>query len=186
MKYHSMAIESDEHLVRRYREEGSKELIGALFERYNKMVFLVCMKYLSDEELAKDAAMQVFESLFTKLRHHEIAAFKSWLYAVTRNHCLGLLRKPSAKTVSWEENLTEVSVIMESVEKEHQKEEALMQLEDAVSRLKPDQRQCIDLFYLQNKRYEEIIRITGFTFKQVKSHIQNGRRNLRILMEKRS
>lgn len=181
-----MAHDSDEHLVKIYRETRNRKIVGTLFTRYNKMVFLVCMKYLEDEEAAKDAAMQVFESLFVTLQQHEVETFKPWLYSVTRNHCLGLLRKKKPATVPLTDNLVQDADPMEFREETHQKEKTLIQLEEAIGQLKPDQRTCIVLFYLEKKSYEEIITTTGFSFKQVKSHIQNGRRNLRILMEAKS
>jgi len=58
----------------------------------------------------------------------------------------------------------------------------LQQLPNAISNLNTEQRLCINLFYLKEKCYEEISMQTGYSLKQVKSYIQNGKRNLKIYL----
>lgn len=158
--------------------------MGILYERYMELVYGVCLKYLKDSEAAKDATMQVFEELVSKLHKYEVDNFKSWLYTLARNHCLMQLRTPkNLKTVEFNAEL------MQTGEDVHlngifQKEEQLKQLEQCLAALSAEQKQSVELFYLQNKSYKEISDITGTEWNQVRSLIQNGRRNLKICMEK--
>lgn len=179
---------SDEEIIARYRSEGDAGYIGVLYKRYMHLVLGVCMKYLQDEDESKDAVMQIFEKLLTDLRKYEIGAFKAWLHTVTRNHCFLHLRR----------NKKEISrvdpYIMEKQTAKHQEEsvsmdgqaheQRLQDMEQALERLEPHQRQCIELFYLQQKSYTEVAALTGFNMNQVKSYIQNGKRNLKIMLGK--
>jgi RNA polymerase sigma factor (sigma-70 family) len=138
------------------------------------------MKYLRNHEDARDAAVDVFEQLLIKLRKHEVSNFKSWLYSVAKNHCLMKLRK-GKNHVELQENMVE---IVESLPELHQQEEAgkeeqLKKLEESIPLLNQEQRTCIELFYLKERSYQEIMEQTGFSFKEVKSYIQNGKRNLK-------
>jgi RNA polymerase sigma-70 factor (ECF subfamily) len=67
--------------------------------------------------------------------------------------------------------------------KAEEKEKQFVALENAIEELSAEQKKCVDLFYLKEKSYVEIAEITGFTLNEVKSYIQNGKRNLKIKLE---
>jgi RNA polymerase sigma factor (sigma-70 family) len=151
-----------------------------------ELVFGVCLKYLEDREAAKDAVMQIFEELVIKLHKHEIENFKSWLYTVSKNYCLMQLRSSkNRKTV-------ELPVeFMQSGEIVHlngslQKEEQFQLMEKCLQALTAEQKETVTLFYMQQKSYNEIVQETGLEWNKVRSLIQNGRRNLKICMDKNS
>jgi RNA polymerase sigma factor (sigma-70 family) len=173
---------SDEALVDMYRTSKSTEAFGLLYERYSHLVYGVCMKYLKDVDNAKDATMQIFEKLITDLPRHEVQVFKAWLYRVAQNHCLMILRSNNHLTKSvdvFSENSVEfIDELHLKVEKEIQ----LTKMEDSLKDLNEDQRRCVEMFYLEKKTYIEIMQETGFNFMQVKSFIQNGKRNLKQKM----
>ncbi len=173
----------DLELVRQYRRTGDVELVGKLFERHTDMVFLVCQRYLEDEEESKDATMQVFEQLLTALRRHEVSNFKSWLHTLTKNHCLQLLRAKRQRDKTWQELPTEEAE-EQALSPMDARELELQSLEQGMLHLPVLQRTCLELFYYQQKSYQEIVELTGCDLKQVKSYIQNGRRNLKIYVDK--
>jgi RNA polymerase sigma-70 factor (ECF subfamily) len=143
------------------------------------------MNYLDEEEKAKDAAMQVFENLFTILTRHEIRNFKSWLHVVTKNHCLMQIREQKQHQIirdEWEKVYPDNMESPLFLNPYDEKEKSLIGLEEAIGMLSKEQRICIELFYLKKKSYSEIVEITGDSYLQVKSHIQNGKRNLKILL----
>ncbi len=181
---------NDNFLIEEYRQKQDKNLVGELFKRYTGFVFLISMKYLKDEDQSKDAVMQIFEKLFDDLLLHEIDNFKAWLHTVTRNHCLGILRKEQSMQKHLD-RIKENAVFMENGQEEHlinkdKTEKSIGNLEKALEKLKPEQKKCIQLFYLDEKMYKEIAEITGFSQKKVKSYIQNGKRNLKIILQKMS
>ena len=174
---------TDAELILAYKNSQQKEMVGELFKRYTGLVFGVCLKYLKDRELAKDAVMQLFEKLLSTLLTHEVAHFKSWLYVSARNHCLMQLRSAKGKIH------TEISpFLMENREEEHQTdgielETNLSKLEKCIDTLNTEQKKCVQLFYLQERCYQEVAEHTGYDMGKVKSYIQNGKRNLKICME---
>ena len=168
-----------------YRQTESLDVLAVLFQRYMELLFGVCFKYLKDSESAKDAVMQIFEELVQKLNRHEVDNFKSWLYTLAKNYCLMQLRTPkNLKTTELKGDF------MQSEEEVHlngimQKEENFKQLERCMQTLSAEQKLTVELFYLQNKCYKEISDETGIEWNKVRSYIQNGRRNLKICMEKK-
>ncbi len=175
----------DKDLINLYTESQNKKFVGELYKRYTRFVFLISMKYLKDEAESQDAVMHIFEKLFTDLNKHEITNFKPWLHTVTRNHCLMKLRGEQFVIKKKLEYKKDYQNFMETESEFHHIDEnnsdgKIEILQNAVNDLNPEQKKCVSLFYLQEKTYEEVVNITGFTFKQVKSYIQNGKRNLKI------
>lgn len=176
---------SDSELINLYKEKGDKQVVGVLYKRYTGFVFAVCMKYLQNRDSGSDAVMQIFENLFDDLKHHSVSNFKSWLYTVAKNHCLQQIRKDKhekGRVVDFAKN---AEVFMENKPDFHPDGEEVLEikltnLEQALCNIPPEQRECIELFYLQQKSYKEVSEITGYTLNEVKSFIQNGKRNLKI------
>lgn len=174
----------DEELVALYKKSGELAIVGELYNRYTSLTYGVCLKYLKDREESKDAVMHIFEKLIVTLKDHEISQFKGWLYVTARNHCLMQLRAGKNK------KFEEISpFLMESGEDVHllegpEIESNLSKLESCIETLPEEQKQCVKLFYLEKKCYKEITELTGFELNKVKSYIQNGKRNLKICMEK--
>ena len=174
---------SDEELLASYRLSGDVELLGALLQRYTTLLLGVAMKYLKDRTQAEDAVQQVFLKALTHLPKDQINNFKGWLYILMRNHCLQQLR--DKQVFSSEEQLDNVAGDATGNDDMQQKEYTLQQMEECLGELSAEQRISITLFYLQKCSYDQIISQTGFTFMQVKSYIQNGKRNLRLILEKK-
>ena len=171
-------------MVALYRESGDLSVLGELYQRYMDLVYGVCLKYFKEPETAKDSVMQIFEELVSKLKKHEVDNFKGWLHQLAKNYCLMQLRTPkNLKIVEFKTELvqTEENVHLDGV---LEKEENFKLLEYCLSKLNDDQEKTIRLFYLEEKCYNEIVEITGSEWNQVKSLIQNGRRNLKNCMEK--
>lgn len=163
------------------------EIIGELFNRYGHIVLGVCMKYLRNEEEAQDACMQVFEKLIVELKKSSVSNFKAWLHTVSRNHCLIRIRTMAGEQKHQAEffkNFSEEFVNFWA-EMNHIQEEELemVKLHSAMVKLDPEQRTCLELIYFQDKSYREITEITGFDQNKVKSCIQNGKRNLKNMLE---
>lgn len=180
---------TDTELLQHFRKTADSQWLGWLFERYSLLVFGVCMKYLLNATDAQDATQHVFEKALGEVGKYEIPFFKSWIYSVAKNHCLMQIRsrnsKPGTTDELPEETITELLTDQELKMKELLMEEQSHQLKAALHELNPEQRICVDMFYLEKLSYHEIETKTGFSFAQVKSHIQNGKRNLRIILEKK-
>jgi RNA polymerase sigma factor (sigma-70 family) len=176
---------SDAELTALFFDSGDNALIGILYERYGHLVLGLCLKYLKNRDEARDATLRIFEDLITDLRRHRVEYFKSWLYTYSRNFCLMELRKRQTLLKKELELKMNAGLVMESGDGSHlkEKEEQYEMMERAMEQLNSEQRTCVDLFYLRNHSYNEIAALTGFSAKDVKSHIQNGKRNLKIKIE---
>ncbi|MBL0135399.1 MAG: sigma-70 family RNA polymerase sigma factor [Chitinophagaceae bacterium] len=177
---------SDQELLERFYSSHDNQWLGIVLQRYTLLLLGVCMKYLKNEDEAKDAVQQVFLKTITELHKYKVDYFKSWLYMVAKNHCLMKLRDRQGKQpfeLKEQQLMTpeEESNKNLHIEKDRQLELMAMCLEE----LNSEQQQCVTLFYLEKKSYQEIAEKTGYSLMQVKSHIQNGKRNLKILLEKK-
>lgn len=181
-KIHSATDEAI--LIAGFKESGDLNILAELYNHYMELVYAVSLKYLKDSEASKDVVMEVFEELIDKLKKHDVANFKSWLYTLVKNHCLMKLRTLSRhKSVILDENGMH---LQEELHQEdiNEKEWQLQQMSDCIKKLAADQKITVELFYLQQKCYKEITEITGLDWNKVRSLIQNGRRNLKICMDK--
>ena len=176
---------SDRELIALYKQSGDLDVLGELYQPYMDLVYGVCVKYLKETETAKDAVMAIFEELIIKLKKHEVDNFKGWLHTLARNYCLMQLR--SAKNIKTSEFDPENVQLTENVHLNGimEKEEHLQQLNECLQSLSPEQKTVVELFYLQHKCYKEIESITGVQWNRIRSHIQNGRRNLKICMDRK-
>jgi len=179
---------SDIELVMRFKKTGDAQIIGELFNRYQHIVLGVCIKYLKNIDKSNDATMHLFQELFEYLKKYEIKDFKSWMLTIARNYCLRLL-KQEQHNIELNEVTEKNNAVGFMENEEHlthlkEKEKLLDRLSDAVERLKPGQKECIQLFYLKSMSYQEVCDETGYEIKKVKSFIQNGKRNLQLLSER--
>ena len=176
---------SDLELLEKFYADRDNQWLGILLERYTLLLLGVCMKYLKNEELARDSVQQIFLKAITELQKYRVEYFKSWIYMVAKNHCLMQLRDKPGK------NTTEVKESIPAETDETDKESLLLNektyeyMGEALKELNADQQLCVTLFYMEKKSYHQITEQTGYSMMQVKSHIQNGKRNMRILIEKK-
>jgi len=170
---------SDGELLADYQNSRDMEILGELYQRYMHLVYGVCLKYFGEREKSKDAVIQIFEKLVTEVEKHEISNFKSWLFVVSKNHCLMELRKTKPGKTMLISDEREMAVFMEKEQELHpidKEPEEINEkaLNDCIERLKEEQKQCVRLFYFENKSYREIGSVLNLEEKKVKSFIQNG------------
>jgi RNA polymerase sigma factor (sigma-70 family) len=177
---------TDQELLARYNADHNNVWLGILLQRYTLLLLGVCMKYLKNEDEAKDSVQHIFLKVIQELQKYKVDYFKSWLYMVAKNHCLMKLRDKqnkipaelTEKLMAAPEETTDWQLLV-------QNDLTLELMESSLKELNPEQLQCVTLFYLEKKSYQEITEVTGFSMLQVKSYIQNGKRNLKILIEKK-
>lgn len=180
---------NDEELAAAYFASGNRSQMGQLFDRHVKTVYGVCLFYFKDRDAAQDAVMAIFEKLLVELRRHKVEHFKAWLGFVTRNYCISELRKNKpgrfvseayldfeVKPADWDEEAIIAGVTDEVL---------LKYLQECLPLLKDKQRVCVELFYLKDYTYQQIETETGYTLNEVKSYIQNGKRNLKLIIEEK-
>lgn len=177
---------SDEDLLKLYLLDGDLNHLGDLYQKHSEMVYYVCLRYFKEPERSKDAVMQIFEELIDKVKKQDIQDFPRWLYVVSKNHCLMSLRSAKNKQEIVTDNFVEFSMNLHQEENYQEREEQLLRLESCLDTLIEKQKKSIQLFFIEQKCYKEVVEITGFSMNDVKSYIQNGKRNLKNCMERNS
>ena len=183
---HALAEMTDEDLLQHIKHTGDKKGFAILYKRYVHLLLGWCLRYLKKQDASEDAVMDIMEQLIQNLHRYEIKDFKNWLFLVTRNHCYMRLRGQTHILV---DDLSRIDCEddMENQEEVHLNiEQQENNLHEAIEGLKGPQKECIVLFYFKKKTYKEIVELTGYDEKKVKSHIQNGKRNLKLELNKTS
>ncbi len=177
----------DEQLIEEYKLTHNPEVISILFKKYQHLVLGVCLKYLKNSNDAADACMEIFEKMHLDLTKHQINFFKAWLHKVACNYCLMKLRKVNIN-IEYKENVEQEfdnDYQYATLQTMENKEADYLKLEWCIEKLKENQKRCIYLFYTMELSYKEIVLDTGWTFNEVKTHVQNGKLNLKKCVQTR-
>lgn len=177
---------TDQELVERYKQSGETRYVGELFQRYTPLISALSWKYLKDQVETEDALMEVFEIIVKDLKQYEVSNFKTWVYSVTKHHCLKKVRKKQPQLVDAGQVLINAADDYDPQHDPYQLEIQIDRLKGAIQNLTTEQRQCIELFYLEEKSYKEVASLTGYSLKEVKSYLQNGKRNLKGYMAEKN
>ncbi len=184
LSLHKFKHIEDKELLQHFYNDGNNEWLGILLQRYTMLLFGVSMKYLKNEEEAKDAVQQVFLKAINELHKYKVEYIKSWLYMVTKNHCLMKLRDKGKNTFEINEQILAAPQDNQDLLQMEKKDRELNLMTQSLKLLNTEQQQCVTLFYFEKKSYQQISDQTGYSLLQVKSHIQNGKRNLKLQMER--
>jgi len=182
-------LQTDDELLRKYIETGNQDLLAEIYFRYYHLVYGICLKYFNDREMAKDGVMMIYEKLLAELQRHEVRNFKSWLYKLTVNFCLMQIRSQKARRKNFmvwkngQDIFVETEDEVHPIDKDNPDE---TRLKDCLKQLKEEQKQCITLFYYDNKSYREISELLELEEKKVKSYLQNAKRNLKKCLENKN
>jgi len=174
---------TDIELVNAFCQQDEKRALGILYERYGHLVVGLCLNYLKDREAARDATMDVFEKVTLKVCNQPIESFRAWLFYTSRNYCIDLLRKKIREREN-APKITGEDFVENNADERPLSETRLEQLPGALAELSQGQAACVRLFYLKGLSYGQVCEATGYDLKKVKSYLQNGRRNLRLKLEK--
>lgn len=186
LNLHKKITYTDEELLSLLQKTQNLEYFQQLYERYIPLVYGLCLKYLKNGELAQDAVIDIYEDLSNKITKYEIDVFKNWIYSVARNHCFAALKASKKEIiVNFDSNLMESDTIIDLLGEDNNDEEKANAVNTCIEKLPDPQRIAILAFFFDSKSYAEIVDLTGYNLKSVKSYIQNGRRNLKICLEKK-
>ena len=177
----------DEELLKHYKVSGESASFGILYNRYTPLIYGLCLKYLQSADRAQDAVMQIFEDTLPKVCQYDIRVFRTWIYSVAKNYCLQILRRDKKEiTIDFSTFVMESDEILHLLDKESSDEGRIQALNHCIEKLSEPQRLCIVNFFLEEMSYADVSEKTGYTVKSVKSNVQNGKRNLKICMEKQN
>ena len=177
---------SDEDLIMKYISTNDDEYLSHLYQRHIPLMYGLCLKYLKNQQDAKDAVVFLYEDLSEKVKKYEITNFKNWLYSVTKFHCFAILKsKKKEIVVDFNVDFMEFDQVDTLLDEKEADEDKIRALNECIQQLPETQRTCIESFYMNEKSYIEIVEDTNYNIKSVKSYIQNGRRNLKNCLDKK-
>ncbi|MEO8852426.1 MAG: sigma-70 family RNA polymerase sigma factor [Ginsengibacter sp.] len=175
---------TDAELLQNFYNDHDNKWLGILLPRYTLLLLGVCMKHLKNEEDARDCVQHIFLKVINELHKYHVEYFKSWIYMIAKNHCLMKLRGNKKVEVELNEHLIAAENTISDRNELIAKDKLFHLMEVAMQQLNKEQQICLKLFYLEKKSYAEVAEISGFSVLQVKSYLQNGKRNLKLIMEK--
>ena len=169
----------------RFQTTGAAADLLPIYQTHAAFIYALALRYLGTPERAEDAGAEIWGVLLEKLPKHEVSNFKSWLHTLVRNHCLMQLRRekrdPLANTAA---PLMQSDALLHLGDEPTEQDADTRPLHHCIKQLKEEQRRCIHLFYLQEgQTYQTIAEELNLSVGRVRSHLQNGRRNLKICLE---
>jgi RNA polymerase sigma-70 factor (ECF subfamily) len=180
------SVLKDEDLITKYRFSHDNTYLGELYLRYLPYVYGVALNQLKSQTEAEELSMTVFNKISSDLKRIEVRQFSDWLYKLVLDLCNIEVRKKTAgkgesKQILIEELSDEKNDLYINTEDGVKLDSNSLRL--AINTLNESQKICIDLFYIQNRSYQEVAETTGYTINQVKTNIQNGKRLLKSYLE---
>ena len=164
--------------------DGSETAYADLLGRFQRPVFSLVRRMVSDPALAEDLAQEVFLKAFRALESFDQSRkFSSWLFKIAHNTAIDYLRKKQLHTVALEtDNPDEPDlaaiipdVKAESPETGSHRRDIAEALEAALLSLRPAYREVVVLRFQEGLAYEEIGEITGLPLGTVKTHLHRAR-----------
>lgn len=165
---------SDDALFLR-TQAGDLESFNQLFRRYERKVYMYCMRVLLDDDMARDAFQEAFMRLYEHRASYDGRNFMVWFFTIVRNVCLNMRRNKKI-TVPFEtsranENHAELrDVVLHD------------QIVLALNQLPQNYREAIVLYEYDGYSYQEIAGITGATIATIKIRIYRARKMLRTIL----
>lgn len=157
---------------------GDVEAFAPLVERYQRVLFSVARRMLSNDEDARDVTQNTFLKAYVALRSYDPERkFFSWLYRIAVNESLNM-RRNRRDVGPLPPEVAVAGGQMEAVEAS----ERTRRIREALNRLPEDYREVIVLRHFADLSYQEISDATGVPESTVKSRLFSGRRRLGELM----
>ncbi len=181
----------DKQLVARALD-GDEAAYRELLERFRRPVFSLIYRMIGDREQAEDLAQESFVKAFNNLDSYNPSyRFSSWLFKIANNHAIDHLRRARLSTVSIHgsphaassEREEETRIVLEAQDESPEQEIMALELggeiEEAISRLRPEYRTAVILRHLESRPYEEIAEIMDVPIGTVKTFLHRARAELR-------
>jgi RNA polymerase sigma-70 factor (ECF subfamily) len=171
----------DNELARLFTESGAREAFAELFRRHSRKVYHACFAFFRDGSLAEDATSETFLRAYQSRARFQEGDYLNWLQRIARNVCIDQWRKKKPE-ISIDGSEEEPGMELPGPAPDEGMQIAVQQLHREIAKLPADQRRCVEL-KIEGYSYEETAAMTGLALDAVRSHLQNGRRTLRLRMQ---
>lgn len=171
---------SDQRIIELYLDSQNPTYFSEIYERYSGKVFGKCLTLLRDSALAEDAAQDIFTKIFLKLSSfNKDAMFSTWLYAITYNYCIDIIRKDKKSIFSDmdEKNLKDVSD--DEIGDRELKEMEIEELKKALNKIPQDDQAILLMKYHDDMSIKEICDLLDKSESAVKMKILRAKQRVR-------
>lgn len=166
---------------------GSQDAYRELVKRFERPVYSLVLRMVQDAAAAEDVAQEVFVKAFRRLDSYDPQwKFSSWLFKIAHNTTIDHLRRGGPETVSLEAEADDRSGLAavladraaEDPRAAAERRDLGRALERAISRLRPEYRQSVLMFYAHGASYQDICEVTGLPLGTVKTNLHRARKEL--------
>ncbi|MBC8182759.1 sigma-70 family RNA polymerase sigma factor [candidate division KSB1 bacterium] len=181
---HKNSTDKANYWIKNFLSTGDKSCLGKIFEHHKQQLFFHCLKIIKDQEEAKDQTSETFIKAFEKIHKFDLnKPFYPWLAQIATNLCIDLIRRKKIVPLDQIDNQPDLKGSDDQVA-DLENAELNDKIKGAIKKLKRQQKRCFCLFYIHEKSYKEIVKLTGFSNNEVRSYIQNGKRKVKLILER--
>lgn len=176
---------TEDNILFRLITEGNKMAFTLVYERYNKMLYILAVRYLKDRYMAEDAVQQTFTRLWEYRSDIYISvSLRNYLYTMTKNHILNVIRNANNEIIHNYE-IAQSSDIGEDNLFEMIEKKELMSIFYKGIELLPEQKRTVCLLKMEEKiSNQEIAQKMNISINTVKTHYAQAIKQLRTYIEK--
>lgn len=175
---------SDEEIVRAYLSTQQSRYFDSLYNRYSKKIFGKCISILKDEELAQDAMQDVFMKILLNLsKFSEKSRFSTWVYSITYNYCIDLIRKKKKLRTVIIDDGEKIEDVIEEVEDAFLLETKVNRLKVVLEKIPQGDKMILLMKYQDSMSIKEIGGILDKSESAVKMKIKRAKHKFKLQYE---
>lgn len=175
---------SDEEIVRTYLSTQRSHYFDTLYKRYSKKIYGKCISLLKDEEMAQDAMQDIFMKILLNLsKFSEKSRFSTWVYSITYNYCIDLLRrKKKQKTVIIEDG-NAIEDVVEDVNDSFLLETKVNRLKVVLEKIPQGDKMILLMKYQDSMSIKEIGSMLDKSESAIKMKIKRAKHKFKLQYE---
>ena len=172
-------------LLLKYLKTNDLSYLLELYRPYMHLVYGLAFKYVKDPKQSQEIVYCIFKKLIKDIKRQEVRVFGNWLYNLSLDFCKQWRdrgRTESDQIVALGGS-TQTPVEFYDDKDDDSFEEEISSMEDEVMRIKSQQEKCSQLFFKEQRCFQEIADITGWEVSEIKYHVKNAKRKTNIYQD---
>lgn len=177
--------EKDIELIHGYLRTKDSKFFSVLYQRYAGKVYAKCISLLKEEHLAKDAMQDIFMKIFLKLdQFGEKSKFSTWVYSITYNYCIDLIRKNKKVGSIFSDEMERVADVEDEVHDEELLTMEVNRLREVLEALPPGDKAILLMKYQDGMQIKEIAAALDKTESAIKMKIKRAKHKAQKVYKK--
>jgi len=183
-KWVGVSRNDESSLLQKYIKTKNLAHLLDLYKPYMHLVYGLAFKFVREPKQSQEIVYCIFKKLIKEVKKQEIRVFGSWLYALSREYCVKWRqrsRSEAGKVIALGGSSSTPITFYDEDDEAFEAE--LSSMEDEINNLKKEQEKCLQLFFKEQKCFQEIAKITGWDVSLIKRHIRNAKRRVNIYQD---